>query len=457
VIVGSDEDEFDYPTGEDEQVQTRFEGEGGIRLNSLLRRFVYSWEMTDFNLLISDALNDDSRLLYRRNIQQRVKTIAPFLRLDHDPYLVVAEGRMYWVQDAYTTTDHYPYSTRIDGLNYIRNSVKVVIDAYDGSLDFYLVEPDDPIARAFDKIYPDLFTPLGRMPPPLRAHLRYPEELFLIQAELYRAYHIQDARVLYNREDIWDIPTEIFIGQEQMVEPYYVIMRLPGETQEEFALILPFRPANRNNTIAWMAGRSDGEQYGKLLTFRFPTETLVFGPSQVESRIDQDERISAQISLWNQSGSQVIRGNLLMIPIGEGNLFVEPIYLQATAAQLPELKRVVVVNGNEIAMEPTLARALEVVLGQAPPSTPVADADGDGDTPSAPTATPGADETPQPTSTPPATAPPLSDDVATLIQQANDAFERAQAALQAGDFATYGEEIAEVQRIVQRLGELTNQ
>ncbi|MEX1253884.1 MAG: UPF0182 family protein [Dehalococcoidia bacterium] len=451
VIVGSAEDEFDYPTGDDEVVETRFDGDGGIKLNSLLRRFVYSWELSDFNLLISDALDDDSRLLYRRNIQQRVDAIAPFLRLDHDPYLVVADGRLVWVQDAYTTTDQYPYSTRSGGLNYIRNSVKVTIDAYDGSLTFYLVDPTDPIARVYDKIYPDLFTP-DEMPDALRAHLRYPEQLFLIQAELYSAYHIQDPRVLYNREDIWDIPTEVFIGQEQTVEPYYVIMRLPGEAEEEFALILPFRPANRNNTIAWMAGRSDGDNYGKLLAFRFPTGSAVFGPSQVESFIDQDEQISAQLSLWNQSGSQVIRGNLLMIPIGEGNLFVEPIYLQATAGQLPELKRVVVANGNNIAMEPTLARALEVVLGQAPPSTPVAD----GGTPTTPTATPGPGETPEPTSTAAATAVP-SDDVATLIQQANDAFERAQTALQNGDFATYGDEIAEVERLLQRLAELTNQ
>jgi len=448
VLVGSDETEFDYPIGE-QAAQTTFAGGGGVRLNSFWRRAVYAWELADTNILISGALNDNSRLLYRRNIQQRVAEIAPFLRLDFDPYLVVAEGRLLWVQDAYTTSDRYPYSKRNDGLNYIRNSVKVVIDAYDGAVTFYLADPDDPIARAYSGIYPDLFTPLDEMPAALREHLRYPEQLFRIQALLYGAYHIRQANTFYNREDLWDIPTEVvFTDQRQPVEPYYVIMRLPGEAEEEFALILPFRPANRDNTIAWLAARSDGANYGKLLSFRFPTEALVFGPSQIEARIDQDTAISQQFSLWNQSGSQVIRGNLLMIPIGEGNLFVEPIYLQATSGQLPELKRVVVANGNTIAMEPTLGRALAVVLGEAQPSLPTIE-------PSGPSPTPGPGETPSPT----ATAQPTTElpgDVAALITEANDSFERAQQLLQQGDFAGYGEEIARLEQILGRLAELTN-
>ena len=468
VIVNSEEEEFDFPLGED-RATTTFEGEGGVRLSSFLRRLVYAWEFADTNILISDAINDESRLLYRRNIRERVSEIAPFLLLDSDPYIVVADGQIFWIQDAYTHTDRYPYSTRLAGLNYIRNSVKVVIDAADGTTTFYLIDDpddpadDDPIAQAYDKIYPDLFTPLEEMPASLRAHIRYPEDLFRVQAQLYLRYHITNPTIFFNREDIWDIPTEIFIDQEQPLEPYYVIMRLPGEAQEEFALILPFRPANRNNTIAWLAARSDGEQFGKLLVFRFPTDKLVFGPSQVESRIDQDTTIAAQISLWNQSGSQVIRGNLLMIPIGEGNLFVEPIYLQATASRLPELKRVVVVNGNAIAMEPTLEEALEVVLGLAEASAiegvDVTGGLDTGRTPT-PTATLAEGETPLPTSTPqptPTAQPPtvLSDDVETLIQQANESFNLAQQLLQQGNFAGYGEEIERLEEILQRLAELT--
>ena len=427
VIVNSNEEEFDYPVGED-RATTTYQGEGGVRLDSIWRRIVYAWELADTNILISNALNDDSRLLYRRNIHERVATIAPFLLLDGDPYLVVADGQLFWIQDAYTHTGRYPYSTRIAGLNYIRNSVKIVVNAHDGSVTSYLVEPNDPIARVYDRIYPDLFTPLDEMPPSLREHLRYPEDLFRIQAQLYLRYHIRDATLFFNREDVWDIPTEVFIDQEQPVEPYYVIMRLPGEAQEEFALILPFRPANRNNTIAWLAARSDGEQYGKLLAFRFPTETLVFGPSQVEARIDQDTVISAQISLWNQSGSQVIRGNLLMIPIGEGNLFVEPIYLQATQSRLPELKRVVVANGNNIAMEQTLERSLAVVLGRAPLSGPVVEGPTGAPSPT-PAATPAAGETPAAVPTPQPT-PPSAEDVADLVGEAEELLRQLQQILE---------------------------
>lgn len=454
VVVNGDEPEFDYQSGAQRRT-TVFYGEGGVKLNSFLRRLVYAWEFTDLNLLISDALNEDSRLLYRRNIRDRIETIAPFLRLDADPYPVIANGQVFWIQDAYTTTDKYPYATRVGGINYLRNSVKIVVNAYDGSTTFYLIEPNDPIVRVYDKIYPDLFTPLQEMPAALRAHLRYPEELFRTQAQLYLRYHIQDPTVFYNREDTWDIPHEVVEqGVEQPIEPYYVIMRLPGEAREEFALILPFRLAQRDNTIAWLAARSDGEHYGRLLAFRFPTESLVFGPRQVESRIDQDEEISAQLTLWNQAGSQVIRGNLLMIPVGEGNLFVEPIYLQAAGRQLPELKRVVVANGPNIAMEPTLARALAVVLGRAEPSAPVIE---DGRPTPAPT--PGATPLPTPSArgTPAPTATAAPADINALIREANERFQRAQQLLQQGDFSGYGEEIERLGQILQRLMELSGQ
>jgi uncharacterized membrane protein (UPF0182 family) len=452
VVVDTKYKEFDYPIASDQQAQNNYQGAGGVKLSGFIRRLVYAWKFSDTNILISDAFTGDSRILYRRNIADRVHAIAPFLRLDADPYLVAADGKLYWIQDAYTYTDRYPYSAPIDGLNYIRNSVKVVVNAYDGSLTFYLVEPNDPIARAYAAIYPHLFTPLDQMPASLRAHIRYPEDLFRVQAQAYLRYHIRDATVFFNKEDVWDVPTEVFTGSEQSVQPYYLIMRLPGEQQEEFVLVMPFRPANRNNTIAWLAARADGTNYGKLLTFRFPTDALVYGPSQVESRIDQDTTISAQISLWNQSGSQVIRGNLLMIPIGAGNLFVEPLYLQATASNLPELKRVVVVNGNSIAMEPTLGRALDVVLGRAPPSTIEG---GGGPTPAA-SPTPGANETPAPTPTPAPTSA-LPNDVNSLIAQANAAYNAAQQALRQGDFAGYGTQIAQLQQILQRLMQLSGQ
>ena len=456
VIVKTNAQEFDYQTG-DTIAQTVFEGEGGASLGSIFNRLAFAWEFGDINLLISGSLTSDSRVLFRRNIQERIETIAPFLQLDADPYLVLAEGRLFWIQDAYTTTDLYPYSQPApQGYNYIRNSVKVVVDAYDGETTFYLVDGQDPIIQTYAKIFPELFIPLDSMPESLRAHVRYPEDLFHAQITNYLIYHITDPVARYNQEDVWNIPTELF-GESSTpipLDPYYVIMRLPGETEEEFVLIMPLTPARRQNTIAWVAARSDGENYGKLVTFRFPTDSLVFGPQQVESRIDQDPIISAQVALWNQSGSRVIRGNLLMIPIGNGNIFVEPIYLQAETSQLPELKRVIVANGNRIAMEPTLRESLAVVFGEREASLPTADPDA---TPvTQPTAV--ASPTPGPTQTAPtpaATSLPLEGDVAELAQQAEDAFERAQAALQQGDFATYGEEIDLARALIAQIVALT--
>jgi uncharacterized protein len=460
VIVKTQDKEFDYEGGP----QTVFEGEGGVKIGDPFRRLLFAWEFGDINILISGSLTDESRILWRRNIQDRVKTIAPFLTLDRDPYIVVTEGRLVWIQDAYTTTERYPYSTPAGGMNYIRNSVKVVIDAYDGSTTFYLVDESDPIIQTYAKIFPRLFTPMDEMPEDLQNHLRYPEDMFLAQVDKFRVYHITDPVALYNREDVWNLPIEIFDDRDVPVEPYYVIMRIPGEPVEEFALIMPLTPANRQNTIAWVAARSDADNYGKMLAFRFPTNTLVFGPRQVETRIDQDPAISAQFSLWRrQGGSRVIRGNLLMIPIGSGNLFVEPIYLQGETSQLPELKRVIVVNGNSIAMEPTLEQALAVVFGQAAPTPPTLDPDapaGPSPPPAQPTpAPPPAQPTPAPpppaAPTPTAGPPPIAGSPADLAREANAAFERAQQALQRGDFATYGAEIARVEELIQRLVEAT--
>ncbi|MPZ48993.1 MAG: UPF0182 family protein [Dehalococcoidia bacterium] len=458
VVVNTKAREFDYPDGEG-TVQSVFEGEGGVRLGSMLQRLVFAWEFADLNIAISDSLTSESRILFRRNIRERINTLAPFLQLDRDPYIVIAEGRLFWIQDAYTTTTHYPYSrpasgnpnNALNGTNYIRNSVKVVVDAYDGTTTFYLMEPDDPMIRAYAGIFPDMFTPLSEMPASLRAHLRYPEDLFLAQVNQYRTYHITDPNVLYNREDIWNIPTEIIEGSEQFVQPYYVIMRIPGEATEEFALILPLTPARRQNTIAWMAARSDEANYGKLLAFRFPTDSLVFGPRQVESRIDQDPLISEQFSLWNRTGSNVIRGNLLMVPIGRGNLFVEPIYLQAETSQLPELKRVVVANGNRIAMEPTLERSLAVIFGGERPTLPGPEPPPGGTTPPTGTSPPAPTPIPPPAATPGPAGTPGS--VAELAREAEAAYQRAEEALRGNDFAAYGQEIARVEELIRQIVE----
>ncbi len=456
IIVGGKEPEF-TPASGDENVQTKFEGGGGIEINSLLRKAVYAWKFGDRNILISGALSDDSRLIYRRNIQQRIREMAPFLRLDADPYVVIDEGNMYWMQDAYTSTDLIPYSHRTGSLNYIRNSVKVVVNAYSGETNFYITQPDEPLIKAYSAIFPDLFQPLDQMPATLQAHIRYPEDLFRIQTQVYLRYHIQDARQFYQKEDQWDIPTETFGSTEQPVRPYYVIARVPGETTEEFMLILPFVPLNRTNAIAWLAARSDGENYGKLVSFRFPSTLSVPGPTQVERRIDSDGRVSQQLTLWNQSGSRVIRGNLLMIPIGNANLFFEPLYLSASSAggnELPQLKRVVVVNGDTIAMEPTLARAMDVIFGRAAPSgldstgasvaspTPAAGATSQPATPQA---------TPQETPASAATSVAPSGDIATLVAQLGESYTRADALLRNGDFAGYGAELARQKQLLDQL------
>ena len=457
IIVDGNEPEFTPTTG-DTNVQTKFTGGGGVKIDSLLRKIVYAWKFGDRNILISGALNDNSRIIYRRNIQQRISEIAPFLKLDADPYLVVDKDNVYWMQDAYTTTDLIPYSHRTGGVNYIRNSVKVVVNAYSGETKFYAMQPDEPLLKAYSAIFPHLFTPRDQMPATLQQHLRYPEDLFRLQSEVYLRYHITDARAFYQKEDQWDIPTEVFGSTEQAVRPYYVIARIPGEPNEEFMLIRPFVPLNRTNAIAWLAARSDGANYGQLVSFRFPSSVSVPGPTQVERRIDSDGRVSQQLTLWNQSGSTVIRGNLLMIPIGNANVFFEPLYLSASGAGngLPQLKRVVVVNGDNIAMEPTLARGLDVIFGRAAPST----LDSSGASVPQPSATPGAapspaatagGPTPETSPTAAATVGPISGDAATLVAQLKDSYARGDAALRNGDFAAYGAELAQQKQLLDSL------
>ncbi|MFC1941465.1 UPF0182 family protein [Chloroflexota bacterium] len=362
VIVKTKTQEFDYPMG-DENVYGQYQGKGGVSLDGFIRRLVYAWQMGELNILISGALTPESRVLYYRNIQERVKHLTPFLKLDRDPYLVIMEGKLFWIQDAYTTSDRYPYSEPLgSGLNYIRNSVKVVIDAYDGSVIFYITDPEDALIQTYQAIFPNLFVPAGQMPESLQVHLRYPEDMFNIQALVYKTYHMRDARVFYNKEDLWDVPREVYFGSEQTMEPYYIIMRLPDEAKEEFLLMLPFTPANKKNTISWLAARCDGDNYGKLLAYAFPKEEWVDGPSQVENRIGQDTVITEQLALWGRGGSRVIRGNLLMIPLGRSLLYVEPVFLQAEGGGLPQLKRVIVAVGEQIAMEDTLKGSIAAIF-----------------------------------------------------------------------------------------------
>ncbi len=363
VIIRTNVAEFDYPMGES-SAETRYKADRGIPMSNAFRRLALAWELADTNLLISTQIGADSRVLMHRGLQDRIGKVAPFLELDADPYAVILDGSVVWVQDAYTVSNRFPYSEHRGGVNYIRNSVKITVDAVTGDMTFYLMVPDDPIAATWARIFPTLFTPGDQMPKNLREHLRYPEGLFRLQAELYQRYHITNAREFFVGEDVWNIPLHGGSGRQGPLDPYYLTMKLPGEAAEEFVLVMPFTPRNRQNTVAWLAGRADGKHYGALKAYRFPTDTLVYGPAQIESRIDQNPGISQQMSLWNQSGSRVIRGNLLMIPIDDSFLFVQPLYLQAENSPLPELKRVIVANGNAIAMEETLRQALDVVLGR---------------------------------------------------------------------------------------------
>jgi uncharacterized membrane protein (UPF0182 family) len=370
VIVKGDVPEFDYPKGND-NVYAAYDGADGVAVGGIARRSLFAWYFNDPNILLSRYITDESRILFRRNIQERLRTIAPFLRLDHDPYAIISEGRLFWMQDAYTTSRWFPYAQALPdgGINYIRNSVKVVIDAYNGTVDLYLADPSDPVAETYRRIFPALFKPFDSMPPDLQRHVRYPEDLFLIQAQTYRAYHMNAPEVFYNREDLWQFPRQPTGANGARMDPYYIIMRLPGEARAEFFLMLPMAPSQRENMIAWLAARCDPPDYGKLIVYEFPKDKLVYGPFQIEARINQNTEISQQISLWNQMGSRVIRGNLLAIPIENSLLYVSPLYLRAETGQLPELKRVIAAYGDRVVMEETLAGALAALFKEsAPPS-----------------------------------------------------------------------------------------
>jgi uncharacterized membrane protein (UPF0182 family) len=363
VIVNTKQEEFDYPKG-DKNVYTNYQGNGGIQINSFLKRLIYALHFSDMKLLVSSLITSESRLLYDRSITAIVKKITPFIALDNDPYLVVSDtGRLVWMLDGYTFSSNFPYSEPFNHrLNYIRNAVKITIDAYDGQLNYYISDPTDPIINAYSQFYTTLFKPLSDMPKDLLAHIRYPKDLFSVQSYMYQTYHMTDPQVFYNREDLWAIPSETYEQSEQVMQPYHMVSRLPGDTKESFLMMLPFTPTNKNNMIAWMSAKCDPEEYGQIKVYKFPKERTIYGPMQIESRIDQNTDISQKLTLWGQMGSRVIRGNLMVIPIKDSLVYVEPIYLQATQSKFPELKRVIFSYGDKIVMAKTLDEAVTQVF-----------------------------------------------------------------------------------------------
>lgn len=459
VFVSSGRQEFSYPSG-DENVYTNYQGSGGVVLDSFLKRLAFAMRLSDPNVLLNDDITNTTRAQFRRQIQDRVRALAPFLILDADPYLVVNdEGRLIWLQDAYTASDHFPYSTPIrfveassatvgsggnvgmvasHTVNYIRNSVKIAIDAYNGSVDFYMSDPDDPIIRSYADAFPGVFQPMANMPADLAAHIRYPEDLYNIQAQQYVTYHMSDVRVFYNKEDLWHVPTEVSNNQEQVMEPYYVTLALPGSDDPEYLLILPFSPATRNNMIGWMAARNDPDHYGQLIVYELPKQELIFGPIQVEGRIDQEPAISEQFSLWDQRGSNVIRGNLLVLPINTSFLYIEPVYLLSETSALPELKRIVTASNTAVAMAETLGSSLRALAAGSvtPPAV-----------------------TSEEATSPPATASPIEipDTLAGLVEAANAHLRAAEDAQRAGDWAAYGRELDALRAILAVLAQATGE
>ncbi|MDZ7762452.1 MAG: UPF0182 family protein [Desulfovermiculus sp.] len=370
LIVRTRMQEFNFP-GPDGPEYTHYQGSGGVRMDSFFRRLMYAWKFTDINILISGEINEDSLIQYRRTVKERFSTLAPFLTPDREAYSVVADGRLFWIQDAYTTSNRYPYSTPWeDGFNYIRNSVKAVVDAYNGNVDYYIADPDDPLIQTYAGIFPDLFQPMQDMPEYLKPHVRYPLDLFTAQSQMLLQYHMQDPVVFYNKEDQWSVPIQSSFGQSEVLKPYYIVAKLPGEEKEEFLLIQPFTPQNRHNLVGWMAARSDGENYGELSLFRFPSGRHVDGPNQVEARIDNDSVISEQFTLWGQVGSEVSRGILLVIPVGDSLLYAEPVFLKPDTLEFPELRRIILADSRQVVMHKTLDDSIDALVGELPAVAP---------------------------------------------------------------------------------------
>lgn len=430
VVVGTRQPEFDHPSG-DSSLYAAYAGRAGVPL-TFLRRAVLAWHFSSLRMLLSGDITNESRILYHRNIARRAAKALPFLRLDGDPYLVLTDaGELVWILDAYTSTSRYPYAARLaDGTTYMRNSVKVTIDAYHGTVRAYIADPNDPLVRTQARIFPGILQPLDSMPADVRRHLRYPEDLYRAQAALYTTYHMTEPDLFYNREDQWQVP---MMDQGRDRNPFmrHIVMRLPDEQEAEYIFMTPFTPRQKDNLAAWMVARNDGAQYGKLLVYRFPKQSLVFGPRQIMNRINQDTEIARQITLWDQRGSEVIRGELLVIPIEKSLIYVQPIYLRAEGGQIPELKRVVVAHQNQVVMAETLDAGLALLFGGAAGARPSVVVD-----------------------EPPATAPgaaPATGVNATIARQIQEAYDRAIAAQRAGNWAQYGEEMNRLGELVRRL------
>ncbi len=456
VLVKTKAREFDFPKG-DKNVFTTYEGQGGVPINSFFKRLLFAIEFRDPQILFTTYLSPESRIMFKRRLDRRTNAVAPFLDYDGDPYMVVSNGKLYWIQDAYTTSAMYPYSQRSPGpfkrgrLNYIRNSVKVIIDAYNGDVDFYMIDEQDPIVKTYARIFPDLFKPFTEMPAELKKHIRYPKDLFKIQMETYTKYHMEDVQVFYNQEDLWQIPDEVYGELRQKMEPYFIILKLPQEQKEEFFLMTPFTPSKKDNMIGWLAARCDLPNYGNLLVYKLPKEKLVYGPMQIEARVDQQTEISRELSLWGQRGSRVIRGNLLAIPVGETFIYVEPVYLEAIqeerevappagttqtnsrtqpqqvearAASLPELKRVIAAFGNRLVMEENLDKALNSILDiEITQTEPVSEG-----------------------------APQIKGEgISSLGAAALDHYNKAKVYLRNGDWTGYGRELENLEKILKEL------
>jgi uncharacterized membrane protein (UPF0182 family) len=434
-IVDTTQKEFDYPVG-GQNAETSYAGKGGAPIGTPLERAAFALRFGAPEIILTSAIKPESRILFRRDIAERLGTLAPFLTLDSDPYAVVVDGRIVWVQDCYTLSGYHPYSQRYGGVNYIRNSVKVTIDAYDGTTTLYAFDDKDPVLATYRRIYPGLFTDVSKMPAGIRAHLRYPEDLFKLQAEVYATYHMSDPQVFYNKEDQWSIPGE---AKGAPMAPFYVLMELPGESKLSFILMQPFTPRTKDNMIGWMAVRCDGADYGKRIVYNFPKQRLILGPEQIKARMNQEPDISKELTLLNQQGSRAIQGNLLVIPIKDAIVYIQPLYIQAESSPMPELKRVIVSYGDRVVMSPDLATALSRVFGTtvgggdtgssgASPGTGSSGAGSGGTTGGAGTGVSASD-----------------------VALARDLYTRALAAQRSGDWATYGNLIAELGKVLERL------
>jgi uncharacterized membrane protein (UPF0182 family) len=410
-----------------------YDGKAGVPVGGLLRRALFAVRFGSAKIFLSEYIRPDSRVLFARTIVERVTRLAPWLVLDHDPYPAVVGGRIVWILDGYTTSDHYPYSqpATARGINYIRNSVKVTVDAYDGTTTFYAFDAKDPVLAAWRRIFPGLVVDAAAMPADVRAHLRYPEDLFRVQAEVYKTYHMKDPQVFYNKEDQWAIPGEGGQAGRRGMDPFYVLMRLPNEQTDEFLLMVPFTPRNKDNMIGWMAAKADPDEYGKRVVYTLPKQRLVLGPQQVSARVNQDPVISPELTLWNQRGSSVLFGNLLVLPVKDSIVYIQPLYLQAEQTAMPALTRVIVAYADRVAMEKDLPSALAKVFGSAPPAAP----------------TIGAPPAPAPGAAPGAPPPsPLAN-----LTAARDLYRKALDAQRGGDWAGYGRYIGELGQLLDKL------